>query len=207
MRRAGLMVLAVIVIAGCGAPVSVSVDRYVLDDTPPDPETVPLEQASVSLRLGTLRVAPILRQEGIVYRTGERRLTVARRNRWAQPLPDQLRRSLYGFLTRSFDTVAVVRDGPAPPDTTWTLSVQVDAFQGRFDGRAVVRGSWWLQDPDGSLVVRERFDERVPLESDGYDALVTALSEGWKRVATAMAGRIDRALETSSGAGRTAGGS
>lgn len=195
MRRAGLMMLAVMLMAGCGAPVSVSVDRYALNDTPPDSRTVPFEQASVRLRIGTVRVAPILRQEGIVYQTDERRFAVARRHRWAQPLPDQLHRSLYGLLARFFDTVAVVSNGPTIPGKTWTLSADVDAFHGRFDGSAVVRGSWWLQDPDGSLVLRQRFDEKVSLESDGYDALVDALSEGWRRVATAMAEHSKRTFE------------
>lgn len=198
MRRAGLIALVVMLMAGCAGPTSVSVNRYVLFDPSSNSPGVPFEQASVRLRIGNVEVAPILQQEGIVFQTDEHKLTVARRHRWAEPLSDQLRGSLYGMLTRSFDKVAVIKDGPAISGKTWTLTADVDAFHGRFDGYGVMRGTWWLQDPDGNLVLRQRFDEKVPLESDGYDALVEALSEGWQRVVTSIAEHSTRTFETRS---------
>jgi len=56
--------------------------------------------------------------------------------------------------------------------------VEVTAFQGRYDGKAVVAGRWLQQ---GDKVYSQPFQRLIPLTEDGYPALVRALREAGSR--------------------------
>lgn len=143
------------------------------------------------LTVRSISVASFLRADGIVYQTDEHTVSVARSHRWVEPLPRQLQRSLADVLGRRLTSAAVFQEPERAPGSSHTLTVHVEAFHGRYDGTARVGGTWTLRDPEGRLVFREAFGTRLPLERDGYAALVAALSRGWQQSARRMADRLE----------------
>tara|TARA_R110002020_G_C16137005_1_gene761610 strand:- start:777 stop:1046 length:270 start_codon:yes stop_codon:yes gene_type:complete len=71
-----------------------------------------------------------------------------------------------------------------------TLRLNVDQFQGRFDGVAVSSGQWQLLNDAGELLAMENFYAETPLAEDGYPALVRALSDSWDQAAELIATEI-----------------
>ncbi|AUH00474.1 hypothetical protein CWC46_12040 [Prodigiosinella confusarubida] len=130
------------------------------------------------LEIRTVNLADYLSNSGIVFQTSDVRYTIASNNLWASPLDQQLRQALMVTLHDGLPgwriTSQDIGGNPA------MLDVNVTAFQGRYDGKAVINGEWILRYQD--KVVTHPFHIEIPQTADGYDALVKALSQGWLQV-------------------------
>nr|MBP8039291.1 membrane integrity-associated transporter subunit PqiC [Aeromonadaceae bacterium] len=104
-------------------------------------------------------------------------IVTANQARWAEALDKQLTRSLVQSLSEQLERVQVL-EGPNAKSQVWHLNLEITAFQGRFDGQAVVAGRWVLQ--QGDKAYSHSFQTQVPLQEDGYPALVRALRKGWQ---------------------------
>lgn len=124
-----------------------------------------------------LRLASYLDQDGVMVQTGPVQVRAARQHRWADPLPDQLRRALIVHLGR--------RSLPAGG----RLVVEVVRFQGNGQGQAQVAGRWWYRDAQGHEQ-SARFQEQRPLHEDGYPELVKQLDAAWAAVAERIGARL-----------------
>jgi hypothetical protein len=113
-------------------------------------------------------------------------LNEAREHQWAEGIGRQLERALRAELADQLPNVQVVRAEGSSPGAL-TLSMEVDQFQGRFDGVAVASGQWQLRDTDGELLALKSFTAETTLEQDGYPALVRSLGESWVSVAAQIA--------------------
>lgn len=194
MRRlAAAGCLLVLLVAGCASPAP-DVQRYRLNLGPSDTRPRLPDRARSTLHLRSVTLASYLRADGILYRTDEHTFSVARGHRWVEPLARQLQIGLTHVLGRRLESTAVFGPSEKPEGPAHTLTVHVEAFYGHHDGTARIEGTWHLRDPGGRLLRRETFESRVPLEADGYPALVEALSRGWKQTGTAMANKLSRSL-------------
>src|SRR5699024_3106891 len=93
----------------------------------------------INLLLAAVDMAPYLTHDGIVYQAGPNRIVVAANNRWAAPLETQINTGLYRTLSRGLTDVRVRQANTAhamQPD--YRLQVNIDQFQGRYDGNAVI---------------------------------------------------------------------
>ena len=163
--------------------------------------TLPAELAAVSsppasparlLQVRTPRLARFLDVEGIVLQLDDITLHEARRHVWAEPLPLQLGRTLRARLAERLPDTRVLRSDDAATDPALTLELDVDRFQGHYDGTAQAAGQWLLRDSDGEPLIVEDFRATTELASDGYPALVRALGASWKQVADTIATAIRR---------------
>ncbi|NKI73824.1 membrane integrity-associated transporter subunit PqiC [Dickeya sp. CFBP 2040] len=139
-----------------------------------------------------LWVAPVtladsLAGNGILFQTSAVRYTIATNNLWASPLDQQLQQALVASLRNGLPGWHVATTGVASA-AALRLQVNVTAFQGRFDGNAVIRGEWVLQ--GSKRIVTQPFSIDVPQTEDGYDALVSALGKGWQQVAEQVSQRL-----------------
>lgn len=186
MRPTHLLIpLLLLWLAGCaGSPTSAL--RYTLP-SPPAPQGT--GSASHTLVLDSLELASFLDSEGIVLQRSDILLQQASSNLWAEDLERQLARGLRQRLANRLPDTRVL--GTAANADALSLRVEVDQFQGRYDGMAVAGGRWQLYGADGELLALEPFQATVALESDGYPALVRALGRSWDQVANAMAERIE----------------
>jgi len=179
----GLLVLmaGAALTAGCAGDPNAPTSRYlVVSDGAPEAAQ---PSARAVLRVKRPDLAPYLRGEGIVLQTSSNTIREARNHLWAEDLASQLGRDLRHRLASELAGRRVIGPGeraPAKGDDSVVLSVTVDAFQGHFEGYAVVAGDWRLADADGEQLASGRFRETRPLSADGYNALVESLQAAWR---------------------------
>ncbi|CAM3617689.1 MULTISPECIES: PqiC family protein [Halomonas] len=177
--------LICLLVSACASSVSPPA-RYML---PSDQAVIASGQPSNTLRLSAPRLAHYLDVDGIVMQLDDITLNAAREHQWAEGLGRQLERGLRARLTQALPTVRVVRAEGSQSDAL-TLRLDIDQFQGRFDGFAVTSGQWQLLDSQGELLVMENFYAQTRLEEDGYPALVRALGSSWDQAAELIAQEI-----------------
>lgn len=163
--------------------------------TPPAPQ---LDDSTPNVVLSKLAVAGFLDKSGIIYQTTENEVSVAARNLWAEPLPDQIERALYDELTRRAQGVTIFKTVDAAPVRSVRLSVSFSGFHGRYDGQAIVSGVWSLADAQNQLLLRQPFNYESALQSDGYSELVAALAAGLDALAGDIAATLGRFSESQS---------
>lgn len=188
-RRIGIALAALLLaggVAGC-ASTSPAPQRYTLPEGAAGAHPVAGADATHQLLVRPPRLAHYLDVDGLVMQLDDITLTEARGHQWAEALGRQLERGLRTRLaTRLPDTRVLLDDGGAR-QTGLTLRLEVDRFQGRHDGQAVVGGQWQLRDAGGALLAMETFRVETELDADGYPALVHALGRGWDGVADQIA--------------------
>ena len=118
-----------------------------------------------------------LNDMGIAFQPDDVQIVTANQARWAEALDKQLTRSLVQSLSEQLERVQVL-EGPNAKSQVWHLTRETTGFQGRSDGQAVVAGRWVLQ--QGDKAYSHSFQTQVPLQEDGYPALVRALRKGWQ---------------------------
>lgn len=193
-RRLGamtLMAVTTVALTACAGQ-STPANRYTLpeiDATQTSGSTAPQARR---LWVRPVEVASYLDQEGIVMQLSDIELNAANQNLWAEDLGQQLTRRLRQSLTADLPNVTLVgsdQDSPSAP----RLTLNVEQFQGRYDGQAVASGEWQLHE-DGRLLAQRHFDVTKPLQGDGYPALVRTLGDVWQSVAQQIATAIRTTL-------------
>lgn len=164
--------------------------------TPPERYMLPSEQLSSppsqpegTLVLSQPRLAHYLDVDGIVMQLDDITLNAAREHLWAEGLERQLERRMRANLSQALPDLRVIRDENVPAEAL-TLRLNIDQFQGRFDGIAVASGQWQLLNAAGELLEMDNFHSETSLQTDGYPALVRALSESWDLAAERIATQI-----------------
>lgn len=188
---ATLMLAGALTLTGCAGQETPS-SRYTLPEParPTNDMAMMNDTATTNADASILVVRPVavasyLNQEGIVMQMSDIELNAANQNLWAEALGRQLTRRLSQSLSQRLEQTTVVGSGQTTPGAR-ALSVDVESFQGRYDGRAVASGEWQLFDDD-RLVIQRRFEVTRPLSEDGYPALVHTLGDVWGEVAEQIA--------------------
>ncbi len=131
---------------------------------------------------------------GVAFQQDDVQIVTANQARWAEALDKQLTRSLVLSLSQHLERVQVL-EGPMARTQSWHLSVEMTSFQGRFDGQAIVAGRWVLQRNEEAY--SQAFQQQVPLQEDGYPALIRALRTGWQTELNHLAKEINTELSKS----------
>ncbi|CAM3488160.1 hypothetical protein BS639_00275 [Rouxiella silvae] len=139
------------------------------------------------LWISQVNVADFLGTSGLVYQTSDVQYVMAANNLWASPLDQQLQQTLQTYLGRNLPGW-VISGQQANDGNQEQLSVNVTGFHGRYDGRAIVSGTWTLT--RNGQVSQHNFDLELKQNADGYDALVRTLSQGWAQEANSIASQI-----------------
>lgn len=135
-------------------------------------------------------VPDFLSGEELVYQDSDVHYTLAQHNLWASPLPQQLQHSLIVQLAAALPgwVVADQAQGSEPA----RLNVTITAFHGRYQGQAVISGTWQLTWRD--RVYKQPFNVALTQPEDGYPALVRTLALAWQYVLTQMSARLTTLL-------------
>lgn len=194
VTRALGIVCLLVWLAGCASN-DPAPRRYTLPEGAPatDMETsIAGVEAQYQLRIAVPRLARFLDNDGIVLQLDDITLNEANHHLWAEPLGPQLARGLQARLAARLPDTRVVDERTPRDSQSMTLQVEVDRFNGRYDGRAIASGQWQLRDARGDLLAMSPFAVERPLESDGYAPLVRALGRSWDEVADQLAEAIRR---------------
>ncbi|MGS2743374.1 PqiC family protein [Halomonas sp. LS-001] len=189
-RRVDLFIMTLLLtsfLTACASSVSPP-SRYMLPGvSPTGAPASPQTQIKVNLP----RLAHYLDVDGIVFQLDDIEMREAREHQWADTLASQLEKNLRGGLAQALPTIRFSRaDGPS--DEILSLHLDVDEFQGRYDGYAVASGQWQLRDRNRKLVHLDSFHARTALSNDGYPALVRALGKSWSDVAQDIARTLEQ---------------
>ena len=166
-------------LTGCASPSAPS--YYQL----PLPEVT---QGKVAATGGAVFVAPVqvasyLNGRGLVLATSEVELAIARQHLWAEALDQQLQRQLRQRLQLLRPDLSVLMQSQSD---AVNLTINVERFYGQADGTALFSGRYTLSSRSGSSA----FQYKVPLQQDGYPALVAAFSQAVQQLSEHIASEL-----------------
>ena len=150
---------------------------------PEQTATADFNAATQVIILAPVSMDSLLENQGIVYQTSATETVVARQHLWAENLSTQLSRRLLNGLRQSQGEYWVMRSDPQMnTSSALRLLVSFSQFNGSYLGNAVISGDWTLLNGQGDLLQSQPFRYQEPLASDGYPALVNALSQATDRL-------------------------
>ncbi len=173
-----LLLVPVVLLAGCLGNPSKPSEFYVLSTHPGTPVNSTLAEDAVSLGLGPLTLPEIYDRPQIVTRSEDNRITLEEFHRWGGDLNKDLGRALAGNLMSRLNTDRIV---PYPWSRRYDPDFQVTVRLFRFDGvlgeNASLEGIWRVLDTNkGCELAANRFTFVEETDGPGYPALVSAMS-------------------------------
>lgn len=176
---------ATALLAGCAAAPATHYYRL------PDPEPARSSaQAAQTTVVVAVKLADFLSGNGIAYQEGDVEFKLAQQNLWAERPEAGIARVLATHLQQDIPATRWLTQGYGPQ--TGHLQVELQRFNGRHDGRAVLAGRWTLSDARQTLLAESPFLIEVPQQGDGYAALVRALGLGLDTLASQVAVLADK---------------
>lgn len=147
----------ILFLSACGSTPDTEIHYFVLN---PNQSTVSnTDLSSQSITLLPIQLAKFLDQPGIVLQTDQHEINVAHYHRWAEPLKNNLHR----YISQSIGSNAT-------NETSQTLEIHIQEFQGAADGTALLSGYWLSENK------KQIFQYQAPLNTTGYTELVRQLA-------------------------------
>ena len=185
--RTLLVGATLLLMAGCASQ-TVQTSSYML------PASTPEQQYSnaLAVAIAPIRLSGLLGNQGIVMELNDIEVHQARYHLWAEDIGVQLQQQLQQRLTLSLPHAQIVAKGqPLQAGLPQReVRVSVNAFQGSYNGNAIVQGQWLLLGEQGQLLKQHNFRIEQPLPVDGYPALVRALASAWDQVSEQLAATL-----------------
>ncbi|MDF7681255.1 membrane integrity-associated transporter subunit PqiC [Enterobacteriaceae bacterium ESL0689] len=181
--KPGMVIAVALILAACSSGENKSYYQLPVVQSRAESTT---QQGEKLLWIDQLNTADYLSGNGVVYQTTNVQYVMAENNLWASPLEQQLRTTLMANLSQQLPGWMISSEQLR--NTQDTLSVTVNGFHGRYDGRVIVSGEWLLKHK-GQLIKRP-FNIEVKQQHDGYDAMVKTLAEAWSQEAAAIASEL-----------------
>lgn len=168
------LMLILMALTACSS--SVSVAYYQLANTEPNLTAVAKARP---IFLQPVQVANYLNSKSIVMQMSAVELVLARQHLWAEPIAEQIQRKLTHTL-EALDQHYVIALKPSPEAIV--IILRIDQFHGTKHGYALLRGRYSLQQA-GLKEQNVNFSYQLPLQTDGYPALVLTLSQALEQLA------------------------
>lgn len=143
----------------------------------------------VSIGLGPVSLPAYLDRPQIVSRTSANRLTLAGKDRWVEPLAENIAQVLSEDLSMLLDTDRILLY-PWTLDNTVDCQIKVDVlqFEGGSDGTVNITARWQVIGKNGLLSLPEkRSSFNINATSQDQEAMIAALSQGVFRLAREIA--------------------
>ena len=184
MKKALFITMAIVLsfLSGCGSVPTTQ--YYSLPETGLPGQTA--NQRSILLKVN---LVSFLDTSSMAYQLNDVTLNFSQQNLWAQNPKEGIAQSLVNKLNKNrASSVFVLSEGRTP--ATNTLTVTVNRFYGRFDGKVAVSGFFQLTNSQQQILKTEPFDFLIPQKNDGYAAMVKALDEGLDHIAQTISANI-----------------
>lgn len=185
MKKQILTLALLGLLAGCSTS-QPSLHYYSLDASQPSSGAAPATPQH-QLVLRPITLASQLDRISMVYQLEGQELHFTEYHRWAGSLDDQLNQVTMNGLSARLPGWVIRQDGARKGPV---LSIVVERFQGRYDGRAVLSGRWRLLAEDGTVLRDAPFRQERVLPADGYNTLVGELGQGWQQLLDQIATEV-----------------
>ncbi|EKO3536450.1 membrane integrity-associated transporter subunit PqiC [Vibrio fluvialis] len=177
MKMVSLMIT--ILLAGCMSASETADTMYLLPETKSQVPNSEVVTQRPLLIVPPVDLASFLDDRGIVFRSSESQIIQAKHNRWAQRLSDQITQRVIDDLRHKQSQYWPVKAGAYLNQRTESkLFLSLSKFNGNYQGNAELEGEWMYIEADGKVKHRSQVKILVPLQGEGYDSLVRALSSG-----------------------------
>lgn len=177
MRKVFLLIMVCFIFSACSSK-SNQVNYYKLPVA--DLSEYKADSNADQIYLASVSVSDMLGGRGIVYQISDVEYTVARNNQWMEPLGIQLQESVAGKLRGLVPNKMIFTEKKIRHATH--VYIKLTGFHGKYNGNAVVKGSYAIVSPTGEYVVRG-FSYEIPQTEDGYSSLIKALDAGSDKLA------------------------
>ncbi|WP_322803889.1 ABC-type transport auxiliary lipoprotein family protein [Vibrio alfacsensis] len=189
MKRGLLLISALL--AGCSSAPENSNALYVL----PEASSVTINDSVIAQRpqlvVRPVVLASYLADSGIVYRTSETQIIQAKHNQWAHSISEQITQRVINELRGKQSQYWPVEVNNLLDQTSENkLQLTLSKFNGSYDGNAEIEGEWLLIDANGKAKSSAPIKISMPLQDEGYDALVDALSIGLNNLTDQIATQL-----------------
>lgn len=170
-----LLLALTLILAACASDQVIQNKYYLLADNATETEAPP----DLPLLVVTTELADYLNSNNLLYRSSETQVIYAKHNLWAQQLSQQLSYRVINHLAaKRIGYRPVTVNSALDLNATQQLYIYLQKFNGVYTGVAEIAGEWYLLDKQGQIVHHNFFHIDVPLQQDGYNALIHSLSEG-----------------------------
>lgn len=177
--------VAAMATAGCSNRATSAADRHFLLPYSPSEPTVASDAAKL---LVNIDLASHLSQPGLVFRSSDTEVVEAVHHLWAHSVREQIKAQLVASLRAKQTQFWILAMNPLLKLAQQPqLHVRFTQFNGAVTGEAELAGEWMLISARGEIQQTHYFQHRIPLEKDGYPALVAALAQGLDELAAAIA--------------------
>ena len=161
--------------------------RYYLLEPLVNTET-PLTTQQVQLELGPIEFPTYLDRPQIVSRDQHNAIIIADHDRWAEPLPENLARTL---RENFYKLIGDVQINAAPwntgTDSSLTIQLTINRFDGIVGQQTDVDIRWTLYSTiDNKEILRQNFIAQLPI-GNSYRELVNGLNQALANVSTEIA--------------------
>ncbi len=189
MKRVLLLVSALL--AGCSSSPETTSSMYLLPQTGAQTLSSPASSAHPLLVVRPVELASYLNNSGIVYRTSESQVVQAKNNLWAQSISEQITQRVINDLRQKQNHYWPVKvHSLLEQSGELKLQLNLNRFNGNYQGNAELEGEWMLIDGNGKVKRRAQVKILMPLQDEGYDALVNALSSGLNNLTNNIAQQL-----------------
>ncbi|MGL1190560.1 PqiC family protein [Vibrio parahaemolyticus] len=192
MKRVFLLATALVTgLTGCSSAPETTGALYLL----PKAEIKTSSQIGVTERpllvVRPAQLARYLSDNSIVYRTSDTQIVQAKRHQWAQSISEQITQRIVTELRQKQSGYwPVEMNNLLDQSGESRLQLTLKKFNGSYQGNAEIEGEWLLIDANGKIVHSSQIKILMPLQDDGYDALVNALSAGLNQLTDDMAAQL-----------------
>ncbi|MGY0613810.1 PqiC family protein [Vibrio sp. FJH11] len=189
MKRVFLLVSALI--AGCSSAPESTGSMYLLPQSESQLPSSAVMTERPLLVVRPVELASYLNNSGIVYRTSESQIIQAKHNQWAQSISEQITQRVIADLRQKQNHYWPVKVHSLLDQSSENkLQLSLNKFNGNYQGNAELEGEWMLIDAEGKVKRRSQIKTIVPLQDEGYDALVNALSAGLSKLTDNIAQQL-----------------
>ncbi|WP_319537350.1 ABC-type transport auxiliary lipoprotein family protein [uncultured Vibrio sp.] len=189
MKRVFLLMSALLV--GCSSAPETTGSVYLLPQTESQGPSSAVVTERPLLVVRPVELASYLDGSGIVYRTSESQIIQAKQNQWAQSISEQITQRIIADLRQKQSHYWPVKVHSLIDQSSENkLQLSLSKFNGNYQGNAELEGEWMLIDANGQVKNRSQVKILMPLQDEGYDALVGALSAGLENLTDNIAQQL-----------------
>lgn len=185
MKKA--IILLLILLAGCSSETMKQRRQYML----PTVSVLPVAKETAPILLVKTELADYLSHTGLVYRISQAEVVYAKHHQWVEDISQQLTyRIINDLRAKQTQYWPVGLNSSLDLGKKQQLHLRLLRFNGVFTGVAELAGEWLLIDKEGRIKRSELFALEVPLDQDGYNALIAALSKGLNNLTDKIAAQL-----------------
>lgn len=185
--------ISLAVLAACGSPPS---RFYTLASGGGSVTANRTASPAVLIDMRPVTVPSALARSQLVVQVNATQVKVLEDDRWASPLPDEIRTAVLATVTRqsgAVDVHGMARTGEVP---LYRISVQVQRFETWPGSHVLIEAVWSIQPSNGQETMTCHSIASQPV-SAGYDAIADGHRQALQRIATEIARGVRELARTS----------